>query len=296
MIEYPVVQATLTQRYTEEALAFLTRNKDRPFFLYLAHAMPHKPLACSEKFYGKSGAGLYGDVMAELDWSVGQILTHLQKLGIDENTLVIFTSDNGPWYGGSTGGLRGMKGQHWEGGLRVPFIARWPGRIPAGKANHEPGIMMDVFATTLAATKVAPPKGRTLDGKNLLPVLSGKGKSPHDALFSFRGLDVATVRSGPWKLHLLPPQPPKFKVWKEGEKYVDPRGPDGVRLLAPYEQAHPSQFPGVLTGDPVAKVMLFHLDNDSAEQRNLAEKHPQIVQQLREHAERILAEIKRGDK
>ena len=128
-VEYPVVQATLTRRYTERALRFIDRNRDRPFFLYFAHAMPHKPLACSEAFYKKSGAGLYGDVMAELDWSVGQVLARLKDLGLDERTLVVFTSDNGPWYGGSTGGLRGMKSTTWEGGYRVPCIARWPGTI-----------------------------------------------------------------------------------------------------------------------------------------------------------------------
>ena len=132
VVEYPIVQATLTRRYTERALRFIEKNRDRPFFLYFAQAMPHKPLACSEAFYKKSGAGLYGDVLAELDWSVGQVLARLKDLGLDSRTLVIFTSDNGPWYGGSTGGLRGMKSTTWEGGYRVPCIVRWPGRLPAG--------------------------------------------------------------------------------------------------------------------------------------------------------------------
>ncbi len=131
-VEYPIVQATLTRRYTERALRYINRNRDRPFFLYFAHAMPHKPLACSERFYKKSGAGLYGDVMAELDWSVGQVLARVKDLGLEDRTLVIFTSDNGPWYGGSTGGLRGMKSTTWEGGFRVPCIVRWPGRVPTG--------------------------------------------------------------------------------------------------------------------------------------------------------------------
>ena len=153
VVEYPVVQATLTKRYTERALRFIERNRDRPFFFYFAHAMPHKPLACSEAFYKKSGAGLYGDVLAELDWSVGRVLATLKELGLDERTLVIFTSDNGPWFGGSTGGLRGMKGTTWEGGFRVPCIARWPGRIPAGKVSDAPAVMMDLFATALAADR-----------------------------------------------------------------------------------------------------------------------------------------------
>jgi len=128
VIEYPVVQATITRRYTERALAFIDRNKDNPFFLYLPHAMPHKPLAASEAFYKQTGTNLYGDVMAEIDWSVGEIIAKLKKLGLERQTLVFFTSDNGPWYGGSTGGLRGMKGRTWEGGTRVPLIAWWPGR------------------------------------------------------------------------------------------------------------------------------------------------------------------------
>ena len=173
-VEYPVVQATLTRRYTERALRFIERNRDRPFFLYFAHAMPHKPLACSEAFYKKTGAGLYGDALAELDWSVGQVLARLKALDLDSRTLVVFTSDNGPWFGGSTGGLRGMKSTTWEGGYRVPCIARWPGRLPAGGVCHAPAVMMDVFATALAAAEIQPPKDRVIDGKDLLPLLSGK--------------------------------------------------------------------------------------------------------------------------
>jgi arylsulfatase A-like enzyme len=288
MVEYPVVQATLTQRYTEAAIDFLIRNRDRPFFLYLAHAMPHKPLACSERFYGKSGAGLYGDVMAELDWSVGQVLAKLKELGLDENTLVIFTSDNGPWFGGSSGGLRGMKGMHWEGGLRVPCIAAWPGNIPAGRDIPAPAGIIDLLPTALAATKVAAPKDRVLDGKDLLPLLTGKtDKSPHEALFSFRGDKISTVRSGKWKLHLMPPASGKSKVLKPGAPYLDPRRPDGVRILAPYEQAHPSEFPGVQTGHVVTKIGLFDLDADPAEQRNVAEREAEVVRRLRGLAERF---------
>src|SRR5213594_2263803 len=131
VVEYPVVQATLTQRYTDRALDFIERNKTKPFFFYFAHAMPHKPLAASEKYYKTTGAGLYGDVIAELDASVGAVLAKIKEAGLDERTLIVFTSDNGPWFGGSAGGLRGMKGSSWEGGYRVPCIARWPGKITA---------------------------------------------------------------------------------------------------------------------------------------------------------------------
>jgi arylsulfatase A-like enzyme len=151
VVEYPVVQATLTRRYTERATAFIERNRQRPFFLYLAQAMPHKPLAVSEAFYKKSGAGLYGDAVMELDWSVGQVLTKLKEVGIDDRTLVMFSSDNGATFGGSTGGLRGMKGSTYEGGYRVPMIARWPGRIGAGHVSEQPAVMMDLFVTSLKA-------------------------------------------------------------------------------------------------------------------------------------------------
>ena len=182
-VEYPLVQATLTRRYTERALRFIERNRNSPFFLYFAHAMPHKPLACSEAFYKKSGAGLYGDVLAELDWSVGQVLAKLKELGLDRRTLVLFTSDNGPWFGGSTGGLRGMKSTTWEGGYRVPCIARWPGRIAAGNVCGAPAVTMDLFATALAAAEIQPPQDRVIDGKDLLPAALGKSpRSPRRRL------------------------------------------------------------------------------------------------------------------
>ncbi|HEY1050789.1 MAG TPA: sulfatase-like hydrolase/transferase, partial [Prosthecobacter sp.] len=135
--EYPVVQATLTTRYAQRAVDFIQRSKDKPFFLYFAEAMPHKPLAASEKNYKKTGAGLYGDALADLDDSVGAVLDALKQSGVDDDTLILFSSDNGAWFGGSCGGLRGMKGTNYEGGYRVPMIARWPGKIPAGHVSNE---------------------------------------------------------------------------------------------------------------------------------------------------------------
>ncbi len=291
-VEYPVVQTTLTRRYTERALYFIEQNKDRPFFLYFAQAMPHKPLAVGEAFYQKSGAGLYGDVIAELDDSVGQVLSKLKALNLDRQTLVLFTSDNGPWYGGSSGGLRGMKGMSWEGGLRVPLIARWPGKVPAGHVSSAPAITPDLFVTALAAAGIATPEGRVLDGKDLWPVLTSKASSPHEALFFFRGDRLHAVRSGQWKLHLLPPGPPKGgRIMKPDEKWVDPRGPDGVRILAPFEQAHPSQFPG-LPPTPVTVPALFELRKDPGEEHNLAEKEPDTVRRLQGLAEKWLAGLR----
>ncbi len=289
VVEYPVIQATLTKRYTGRALSFIERNKDKPFLLYLPHAMPHKPLAASEEYYQKSGAGLYGDVVSELDWGVGQIIGKLKELKLDRNTLVFFTSDNGPWYGGSTGGLRGMKGRTWEGGIRVPLLAWWPGKIPAGHKSDAPAIIMDLFTTSLKAAGIAPPADRVIDGKDIMPLLISDAPSPHKVLFSFAGETLKSVRSGKWKLHVARPGPPKEKVWKPDEKWIDPRRPDGVRIIAPYEQAHPSQYPGVMSGDMVTgkEPALFDLENDPAEQHNVADQHPEVVERLKGFADRF---------
>ncbi len=292
MVEYPVVQATLTKRYTQRALQFIEKNQHWPFLLYLPHAMPHKPLAASDGFYRKSGAGLYGDTIEELDWSVGEILDKLKALGIDHRTLVIFTSDNGPWYGGSTGGLRGMKGRNWEGGIRVPCIARWPGRVPAGHVSDQAAIVMDLYVTAASAVGIELPSDRVLDGRDIMPLLTSEAGTPHEALYSFRGNDLATVRSGPWKLCVRAPGPVREKRWKPGDAWVDWRAPDGVRMLAPYEQAHPSEFPGIIDGDEIEKIGLFNLDDDMSEQHNLADEHPDIVKQLRQVADRLASEMK----
>ena len=287
--EYPVQQTTLTKRYTERAIAFLEKHRDKPFFLYLPHTMPHKPLAASERFYKKSGAGLYGDVLAELDDGIGQVLDKLQELKLDERTLVLFTSDNGPWYGGSSGDLRGMKGQNWEGGLRVPLIARWPGRVPPGHVSHEPAIMMDLYVTALAAAGLPVPEGRTIDGRNILPVLSSAAKqSPHEALFSVQGKNLSTVRAGQWKLH--PGGTPKSDSRKAD--WVDPRAPDGTTILAPAEQTRPTQFPGLLTGDSSTGPALFDLATDPGEQKNVAADHPEVVQRLQGLFDKMKAEMR----
>jgi uncharacterized sulfatase len=278
MVEYPVVQATLTKRYTERAIGFIEQNRGKPFFLYLAHAMPHKPLAASEAFYKKSGAGLYGDAVAELDWSVGQVLAKLKELDLDEKTLVIFTSDNGPWFGGSTGGLRGMKGNTWEGGIRVPCIARWQGKIAPEHVSHEPAIMMDLFTTTLGVAAIPIPKDRPIDGKDIFPLFTSDAKSPHEALFAMAGEALKTVRSGRWKLHIQPPG--KVRTMKPDEKWIDKRAPDGVTILAPFEQAHPSQYPGVLTGDETKAMSLFDLETDPSEQHDVASEHLDVVKRL----------------
>jgi uncharacterized sulfatase len=182
-----------------------------------------------------------------------------------------------------------MKGQTWEGGIRVPLLARWPGKIPQGRISHEPAIMLDLFTTSLAAAGVPLPDDRAIDGKNLLPLLAGEGQSPHEVLYSIRGNQLCTVRKGNWKLHHVPPGPAKERIWKPDEKWVDPRRPDGVRIVAPYEQAHPSDFPGVQTGDAVTGVALFDLESDPSEQHNVAAQHPDVVKELTGWAERARA-------
>jgi uncharacterized sulfatase len=277
--EYPVVQATLTTRYAKRATDFIQRNKDKPFFLYFAEAMPHKPLAASEKNYKKSGAGLYGDALTDLDDSVGAVLDALKQNGIDDNTLVLFTSDNGAWFGGSCGGLRGMKGTNYEGGYRVPMIARWPGKIPAGHVSAELAVMMDLFATVLHVTGAKLPDDRVIDGRNILPLFTSAAKSPHDFIFGHQNSKLATIRDARWKLHLLPASQMKLKPGPDG-KWLDPRTPDGTTILAPFEQYNIDAHPGLITGVEPARMQLFDLQNDPGEQVDVASAHPEEVKRL----------------
>jgi uncharacterized sulfatase len=291
VVEYPVVQATLTKRYTERALDFIERSAkaERPFFLYLPHAMPHKPLAASEDFYTpQTPDDLYADVIRELDFSIGRVFDKLKQLGLDNDTLVIFTSDNGPWYGGSTGGLRGMKARTWEGGLRVPMIARWPGKIPAGLVNNSIAGTIDILPTILKAAGVDVPADRVIDGRDIRQLLTdAEAESPHEALFAMHGTNLMTVRSGKWRLHVRPPAPAPNR----GDDWVDPRGPDGVTILAPYEQARPSDYPGVIGGDEPKDMMLFDIEADPAEQHDLSKQHPDVVERLKAIYDKTFAQV-----
>ena len=197
----PLEQSLLTRRFTGEAVRFIDRNADRPFFLYLAHTAPHIPLAASPEFAGSSRAGTYGDVVQELDWSVGELLDAVARSGIAENTVVLFTSDNGPFPEGSTGGLRGGKATAWEGGFRVPFIARWPGRIPEESATGAMAMNIDLFPTVAAMAGFPLPDSLILDGRSILPVLTGaSNQSPHEVLYFFNHDRIAGLRTQDWKI------------------------------------------------------------------------------------------------
>lgn len=265
-------QTQLTTWYTERAVQFIERNKDRPFFLYVPHNMPHVPLFVSDKFKGKSKQGTYGDVIMEIDWSVGQILATLKKHDLDARTLVIFTTDNGPWlsYGdhaGSAGSLREGKGTNWEGGVRVPFLARWPGKIAAGKVSHEPAMTIDLLPTIAKLAGAVLPK-HTIDGRDIQALLTTESaKSPHEALYFYWGRELQAVRSGQWKLHF--PHDYRTLAGKPG-------GTGGTP--AKYQQAK--------TG-----LALYDLRNDGEEKVNVAEKHPEVVERLKAMAEKARAEL-----
>ena len=207
VIEYPCDQTTLTQRYTEEAVKFIEENKNKPFFLYLPHTMPHIPLFASEKFKGKSERGLYGDTIEEIDWSVGEIMKALRDNNLDENTLVIYTSDNGPWKlkggrGGSAHPLRGFKFQTYEGGMRVPCIMYWKGKVPAGSSCDEIAATIDLLPTIAGLSGAELPNDRAIDGKDIWPLIAGKkgAQTPHEIYFFYKGNKLESARQGKWKL------------------------------------------------------------------------------------------------
>lgn len=250
VIERPVDHRTITKRYTEEAIGFINKNRARPFLLYLAHSMPHIPLARSEEFVGHSAAGIYGDVIEELDYSTGRILDALKAAGLDRNTLVVFTSDNGPWlpfgaHAGSPGPLREGKGTTWEGGVRTPAIFWWPGTIKPSVVT-DIGSEMDVFATAAALAGAALPSDRVIDGVDLRARLTGSGSNPNRVLFYYWDNELRAVRKGNYKAHFI-----TSGAYNEGE----PR------------RAH-------------SPPLLFNLADDPGERHDVAAMHPDIVADL----------------
>jgi uncharacterized sulfatase len=174
-----------------------------------------------------------------------------------------------------------MKGSTYEGGFRVPCLARWSGKIPAGHVSHAPAVMMDLFATALKAANLAPPADRVIDGRDILPLFTSAAPSPHEAIFGHQGPVLATARDARWKLHVLAPRDPFLNLSKSGQRWTDPRGPDGVTILAPYEQHQPSEHPGLRSGDAPAAMQLFDLQTDPGEQKDVAAQHPEVVARLK---------------
>lgn len=254
-VERPANQHTITRRFTEETIAFMEANQDAPFFVYLAHSLPHVPLFTDDAFKGVSARGLYGDVIEEIDWSVGQIMQALERMDLAENTLVVFTSDNGPWLtfreqGGSAGLLHEGKQSTWEGGMRVPTLAWWPGTI-APTVERALATTMDLFPTAAAMSGAAIPDDRTYDGDSLLPLFSGEADTIRDTVYYYRTQTLFAIRQGPWKAHFI-----TQGSYQNSGNYT--------------EHATP---------------LLFNLDHDPGEQYNLAEAHPEIVAQLTAAAE-----------
>lgn len=201
VVEENVDQTTLTRRYTDEAIDFIDRHADEPFFVYLPHTMPHIPLHVEEEFRGTSAAGTYGDVIECIDHHVGRLMDHLDERSLTDNTLVIITSDNGPWFEGSTGGLRGRKIDTYEGGIRMPFIARWPGRIEPGSTCTTPACLVDLMPTLVGLAGQQVPDDRPLDGVDIAPLLLG-GDLPERTLYFFSHWHLNAIRHGRWKLHV----------------------------------------------------------------------------------------------
>ena len=259
VLESPTDLNTITQRYTRKAIRFIERNRDRPFFLYLAHTMPHVPLGASGDFRGRSPRGLYGDVIEELDWSVGEVLEAVRELGLDERTLIVFTSDNGPWienhlgdHGGSASPLRGFKMTTWEGGLRVPGILRWPGRIRAGRVSDELASTLDLLPTFAGLAGAELPSDRRIDGIDLWPWLSGESeRSPRENFLYFGYTHLQAARDRRWKLVLKRPADPPWTSWYG-------------RMI-----------------DEVREAELYDLRFDWSESRNVAEQNADIVARLR---------------
>ncbi len=273
----PDDQPNLTTWYTERAVSFIERNKERPFFFYLAHSMPHVPLFVSDKFKGKSQQGLYGDVIMEIDWSVGEVLRTLEKHGLARDTLVIFTSDNGPWlsYGnhaGSAGPLREGKGTAWEGGTRVPCLMRWPGKLPAGKTSDQFLMTIDLLPTIAGRIGARLP-ALPIDGLDVWPLLAGEpgAKNPHDGYglwYAQNELQAVVSGDGRWKLVL----PHRYRTL--GGR---PGGRDGI----------PAKYENVWTEAP----QLFDLRADIGEKNDVSAAHPAEVKKLLAFAEKCRANL-----
>ncbi len=257
VVDEAVDQSQNVQTYTQEALQFIEDHQDQPFFLYLPHSMPHVPIYASDQFEGTSERGLYGDVIQEIDWSVGQIMSKLTRLGLSDNTLVVVTSDNGPWltmaeYGGSAGALRSGKQTTFEGGMRVPCVLQWPARVDSRRTVEGMHNMMDWFLTFADLTGAQPPTDRPIDGENIAKVLLNDGdRQGQDlAYYSLYTGDIGAFRSGDWKIKL-----PTKNPYKGRYGYV---------------------------GEPVHGTLLFNLRDDPGENTDVAKRQPEKLKELQE--------------
>jgi arylsulfatase A-like enzyme len=271
------MQKNLTTWYTERAIKFIEKNKDKPFFLYLPHTMVHVPLFVSNKFDGKSGKGLYGDVVMEIDWSVGEIIDTLRRLNLDKNTLVIFTSDNGPWlsYGnhaGSAGPLREGKGTSFEGGVREPTIFWMPSRIPANTTCDQLASTIDILPT-VAQLIGAPLPEKKIDGKDIRPLMFGEpnAKSPHEAFAIYFNQQLQAVRDTRWKL-----------IFPHQYRQMEGQTPGKDGMPRPYAQGR-------------ATLALYDLENDIGETTDISAEHPEIVKRLQDAADSIRADLGAGN-
>lgn len=256
-------QESLTIDYTNEAINFIEKSRSKPFFLYLPYSMPHLPISTTDNFRDRSAGGLYGDVIETIDWSVGEIVKTLERLNVDENTLIIFTSDNGPWYNlpdrmlqrgvkpwhqGSTGVLRGAKASTYEGGMRVPGIFNWKGVIPPGQVSSEMASTLDIFPTLIEAAKTSAPEGKEFDGYNILPFIKGEASSPRKEFRYYRGTKLEAIREGKWK----------FRYTSHMQESVD----DDI------------------------KPQLFNMSDDPGEKYNVADIYPEIAKSMKETLDR----------
>jgi len=254
-------QAHLTGLYTKEAKRFIIDSGDKPFFLYFAHTFPHQPLHASEKFSKKSDGGKFGDAVEEIDWSVGELVKLLEQKNLRKKTMIIFTSDNGPWYEGSSGSLRGRKGQSYDGGFRVPFIVNWPGKVPAGRTVSEAAMNIDLFPTMLHLAGVKEPSDRTIDGKNILNLMRGKNsESPHEQLFFYHYDLLTGIRMKNWK------------YYRQINRYTWPIPLDAAAI--------PNSLGKSQMGN--RSPLLYNMEKDPGESYNVINTFPKVAGTLQE--------------
>lgn len=272
VVELMPDQRQFTTQFTERAVKFIDRHKEKPFFLYVPHPLPHVPLYVSAKFNGASGRGLYADVVQEIDWSVGEILGALKRNGLDDNTLVVFTSDNGPWllYGSHAGDARPLregKGTTFDGGVRVPCLMRWPGKIPANTVCREMTMTMDLLPTIAKLAGTHGPTDRPIDGRDIWPLMTAQpgARTPHEAYYYYWAQGLEAVRSGPWKLHFA-------------HDYAHLAVPGGGGLPGKYTR-------------PKTTGALYNLETDISEQHDVAAQHPDVVARLQALAERARSDL-----